>query len=183
MTLRSTREQLRLATLCALAVALAGCPDNTTTPDAASGGTDAFSEVDAGGGGTPDAFSADDTGPQMDTGGSTDDAAMMAMDDAAATPDAFLAPATWTEAHAQLTAHVSIGSGGHNMAQADAMAAYTDSQLMGSGFSCPTTITKGACAAMRVRAGTMPPGGLAEPMRSEVAAVLEGWVAAGQPAP
>lgn len=178
---------LRLATFCALAVALAGCPDNNTTPDAATVGTDAFSAVDAAGE-TPDAFSADDAGPATDTGGPSDDAAMVVMDDAAATPDAFLAPATWTEAHAQLTAnctpcHVSIGSGGHNMAQADAVMAYADSQLMGSGFSCPTTITKGACAAMRVRAGTMPPGGLAEPMRSEVAAALEGWVAAGQPAP
>lgn len=173
--LRSTT----LATIAALAAALAGCPDNNTSPDAASPGTDAFSASDA--------FSADDTGSTPDAA-ATEDAPMAMMEDAPAANDAFVAPATWSDVHAQLTVscspcHVSFGSGGHNMAQADVMAAYTDSQLAGSGLSCPTEMTKGACAAMRVRAGTMPPGGLAEPRRSEVAALLEGWVAAGQPAP
>lgn len=166
---------LRFACLCAVTLMLAGCPDNGTAADAATPRTDAFSAADAAEGSADAAMTA------------MDDAAMVAMDDAATMADAPPTPATWSEVHAQLRMHCALchgggvpATGGHNMAQTDAMAAFDDSQLPAGACA---GLTKGACAAMRVRAGTMPPGGLAEPARSTVAAVLEGWVAAGQPAP
>lgn len=155
------------------ALSLAGCSGGTVEPDAATSTM-------------PDAFvaSTDDAATTV-----MDDAAMTAMDDAAMASDAATPAVTWGDVHAALRAnctpcHATGGSGGHNMAQTDATMAYADSQLMGSGGACASSITKGACAAMRVHAGSMPPGGgLAEPTRSEVAALLDGWVAAGQPAP
>ncbi len=167
------------APVIALALSLVGCPSPEVTPDAAvrndafvAPGEDAPSAVDAPS--ANDAFVV-----------ATDDTGMMADPDAFVSPDAVVTPATWTDVHTALQAnctpcHASIGSGGHNMAQANAMMAYMDSQL--SAGAC-AGITKGACAAMRVRAGSMPPGGLAEPTRTEVANLLDGWVAAGQPAP
>ena len=72
-------------------------------------------------------------------------------------------------------------SGGHQMAQASAAMAYADSQLMAGACA---GLTKGACAAMRVRAGSMPPGGgLPEPARTELANLLDAWVAGGQTGP
>ena len=171
------------AALLALALSLVGCPTPEVTPDAAVR-NDAFVAPGEDAPTTPD-----DTGTPVDAHVvATDDTGMMMADpDAFVSPDAVTVPATWTDVHTALQAnctpcHVSIGSGGHNMAQADEMMAYVDSQLM-SGVCAG--LTKGACAAMRVRAGSMPPGGagLAEPTRSEVAALLDGWVAAGQPAP
>ncbi|MBN8612596.1 MAG: hypothetical protein J0L92_18525 [Deltaproteobacteria bacterium] len=164
-------------------LSLGGCPSPESTPDAFVADRDAFVvEQDA-----PPVVT-DDTGVPVDAHvvATDDTGTMMADPDAFVTPDAVTVPATWTQVHTALQSnctpcHVSIASGGHNMAQADEMAAYTDSQL--SATAC-AGLTKGACAAMRVRAGSMPPGGgLPEPTRSEVAALLDGWVAAGQPAP
>jgi len=105
----------------------------------------------------------------------------------AMTPDSptMMMSATWADVHDQLTmncapCHSSGMSGGHRMAQANATMAYTDSQLTAA--SC-VGLSKGACAAMRVRAGTMPPGGLPEPARTNLANLMDAWVAAGQMGP
>ncbi|MBX7194129.1 MAG: hypothetical protein K1X94_18895 [Sandaracinaceae bacterium] len=160
-------------------VALAGCPENSPAADAAAvadAGRDAPVPP------SEDAFVTPGTDAFVTP---SEDAFVTPSDDAFVAPDAVVVPRTWTEVHTALETsctpcHVTIGSGGHNMAQSDEAAAYSDSQLAASACA---GVTKGACAAMRVRAGTMPPGGLAEPMRSELAALLDGWVAAGQPAP
>jgi hypothetical protein len=177
MSLRS----LSSAAIVLFVLAIGGCPTTESTPDAFVPRNDAFvAEQDA-----PSVVT-DDTGVPIDAHVVvTNDTGTVADPDAFVTPDAVTVPATWTEVHTALQSnctpcHVSIRSGGHNMAQADEAAAYTDSQLTAG--RC-VGITKGACAAMRVRAGTMPPGGLAEPTRSQVAALLDGWVEAGQPAP
>jgi len=116
------------------------------------------------------------------------DAPMMATEDAPAMmmADAPAMAATWTDVHDQMTmsctpCHSSGMSGGHRMAQANAAMAYADSQL--DAVAC-AGVTKGACAAMRVRAGTMPPGGIPDlAARAAFADLLDSWVAGGQVGP
>jgi hypothetical protein len=184
---------LRLAALFAFVFVLTGCPEGSDTPDASAPREDAFSSTDAFG--SVDAFSSADTGTTMEDAGRppTEDAAMPedavspVTPDAVTVPDAFVGPATWSDVHEQLTmrcgpCHATIRSGGHNIAQSSVTAAYTDSQLPARARSC-TGMTMGACSAQRVRDGSMPPGGLAEPTRSALAAQLDSWVGAGQPGP
>ncbi len=88
-------------------------------------------------------------------------------------PDAPGAPVTFSTVHAALRAncvpcHATNNAGGHNMAAADEMAAFTDAVRFGNR------------AAMRVRAGTMPPGPLAPAVRADLANLLDQWNAGGQ---
>lgn len=149
-------------------MALMGCPTPTTT--------DAGAMVDA----RPavDAEVTNEGGVVMDTG--TD--APLGSD--APVPDAPVGATTWSgSVHASVRTscgpcHAGGGSGGHNMAAVDDMMSFTDSQL-------PSTVcaglTKGACAARRVRDGSMPAGGpLPEPARTQLADLLDRWVAGGQ---
>lgn len=91
--------------------------------------------------------------------------------------------ATWSSIHTQFTTrctpcHVSSKSGGHNMGQADVAAAYADSQLASAACAGKS---KGACAAVRVRNGSMPATGpLPEPERTNLANLIDQWVAAGE---
>lgn len=73
--------------------------------------------------------------------------------------------------------HSTGSSGGHQIAMADIAMAYTQSQRMAGACS---GLTVGACAAQRVRAGTMPPGGLPAAQRTALADALDSWVAGGQ---
>jgi uncharacterized membrane protein len=174
MMLQPTRELFPLLSLCAVVFALTGCPDNGAGTDAAPPRNDAGAMTDA-----PTAMT---DAPMAMT-----DAPVAMTDAPMATTDAPMAAATWADVHTQLQMRCALchgggtpATGGHNMGQADVMAAYNDSQLPAGACA---GITKGACAAMRVRAGSMPPGGLAEPARSELASLLDRWVEAGQPAP
>ena len=89
-------------------------------------------------------------------------------------PDAPVPVVTFATVHASLRAscapcHSTGGSGGHNIAAADEMAAFTDAVRVGS------------TAAMRVRNGTMPAGGpLPEPARTNLANLLDQWIAGGR---
>ena len=73
--------------------------------------------------------------------------------------------------------HSTGASGGHRIAMADIAMAYTQSQRMAGACS---GLTVGACSAQRVRAGTMPPGGLPMAQRTALADALDTWVAGGQ---
>jgi uncharacterized membrane protein len=187
----STRS---LASLALAGLLLAGCPsdpvpgDDAGTPMADTGMTDTgmTAMTDTGMTAMTDAgmMAMDDAGMMA-----MDDAGMMAMDDAGmmAMDDAGMAPAaTWSEVHDQLTmrctpCHSSGMSGGHRIAQTNATMAYASSQQAAG--TC-AGITVGACAAMRVRAGTMPPGGIADPTaREALADLMDSWVAAGQVGP
>ena len=64
------------------------------------------------------------------------------------------------------------------MAATDEMAAFTDSQLASG---CGGGVTKGACAAIRVRNGSMPQGRTLTPAeRTALADLIDQWVAGGQ---
>lgn len=73
--------------------------------------------------------------------------------------------------------HSTGSSGGHQIAMADIGMAYTQSQRNAGACS---GLTVGACSAQRVRAGTMPPGGLPMAQRTALADALDTWVAGGQ---
>ena len=73
--------------------------------------------------------------------------------------------------------HSTGSSGGHQIAMADIAMAYAQSQRAAGACS---GLTVGACAAQRVRAGTMPPGGLPMAQRTALADALDTWVAGGQ---
>ena len=167
--------KLHMAVGLSLCVAsLMGCPA-TESPGERDGGpgTDAFvAAVDAPGGGTD--------APVVGA-----DAPVAAMVDAAVVgSDGSDAPAgavTWSLVHASLRTscgpcHATGNQGGHNIAAADEMAAFTDSQ----DTSRCAGLSIGACSARRVRDGTMPLGGLAEPGRTNFANLLDRWVAGGQ---
>jgi len=68
------------------------------------------------------------------------------------------------------------------MGQTNLEESFKDSQFgPTNGVACKGTVTKGACAAKRVRDGSMPSGGgLAEPLKTQVADALDAWVAGGQ---
>lgn len=146
-------------------MALMGCPSPTETTDAASV-VDARASVDA--------DVTNEGGVPLDAPLGSD----------APVPDAPVGATTWSgSVHASVRTscgpcHAGGGSGGHNMAAVDDMMSFTDSQL-------PSTVcaglTKGACAARRVRDGSMPAGGpLPEPARTQLADLLDRWVAGGQ---
>ena len=175
MSLRS----LAPLALC-LAVALAGCPSNDTGTDAAvTPMRDAFTPM----GEDAPAMMGEDAPAMMG-----EDAPAMMGEDAPAMmgEDApMMMSSSWGDVHTQLMSrcagcHSGARSGGHDMARASAVMAYADSQLTATACA---GLTKGACAAMRVRAGTMPPGGLTEPGRTELANLLDAWVAGGQTGP
>lgn len=123
-------------------------------------------------------------------GGSREDAAVPA--DAAALADAALADAavtaaTWGDVHTEFRSsctpcHSTGSSGGFQVAQTNAADAYDDSQLSATSGAC-AGLTKGACSAVRVRNGSMPPGGLSASERTRVADIVDSWVAGGQLAP
>lgn len=103
----------------------------------------------------------------------------------AATVDARMASPTWVAVHNEFKALCQPchgnngGSGGHKMGQTDVIKAYMDSQLNSN--TC-TGKKKGACAADRIRAGTMPQGApLSAGERARVAGLIDAWVLAGQP--
>jgi len=172
-----------------LAVALVGCPSDPVGNDAGmTPMNDAFTPMGADapgmmGADAPGMMGADAPammGADAPAKMGSDAPAMMGSD----APVRMIA-ASWADVHDQLTmrctpCHSSGMSGGHRMAQANATMAYADSQL--AAVAC-AGLTKGACAAMRVRAGTMPPGGLPEPARTELANLMDSWVAAGQTGP
>lgn len=149
---------LRVAVGFSLCVAsLMGCPATESGTDAGPGNDAFVAVVDAPGG--------------TDAPTNAVDAPVIAAD--APGPDAPAAPVTFPTVHASLRTscvpcHATGNSGGHNMAAADEMAAFTDSVRFGNR------------AAMRVRAGTMPPGGLPEPARTNLATLLDQWNAGGQ---
>jgi hypothetical protein len=142
---------------------LLGCGDKASTPDAKR---------------PPE-------GP-IDARGVLFDAPMQMID--AAKPDAGPTPMPsplWTAVHNEFKAlctpchGANGGSGGHKMGQPDALKAHMDSQLTAGRCA---GLTKGACAAVRIRAGEMPATGPLPPAeRTRVAALIDAWVAAGQP--
>lgn len=167
-------SSLASSLLVSFALALGACGGTDTTPDAATPVmTDAF--VAAG----EDAPTPSEDAP----------IAMTPDSPSAMTPDSpmMMGGATWGDVHAELASncgpcHTSGRQGGHSMGQANVAMAHADSQL--SAGAC-AGVTKGECAAMRVRAGSMPPGGggLSPMEREDLADLLDSWVAAGQPAP
>jgi uncharacterized membrane protein len=162
-----------------LATGLAGCPTETTGTDAGmTAMPDAHVQEDAPSMAMEDA-------PSM----AMEDAPSMAMEDA---PSMMMADspaamsATWADVHDELSmrcgsCHTTGRSGGHSMGQTDVAMAYADSQLAAAACA---GVTKGACAAMRVRAGTMPPGGISDmAAREALADLMDSWVAGGQVGP
>ena len=157
---------LRMTVGFALCVAsLMGCPTTESGTDAGPR-TDAFVvATDAPGGGSDAPVIAADA-PVIAA-----DAPVVAAD--APSPDAPGAAVTFGTVHASLRTscapcHAGGGAGGHNIAAADQMAAFNDAVRIGS------------TAASRVRAGTMPPGGLSEPARTNLANLLDQWIAGGR---
>jgi hypothetical protein len=144
-----------------VAAMLLGCGDKASTPDAprSPGGL-----IDA-------SVAVIDSAPMFD----------------AAKPDAGTTPMpspSWTAVHNEFKAlctpchGANGGSGGHKMGQPYALKAHMDSQLTAGRCA---GVKKGECAAVRIRAGEMPPGGLPTADRTRVAALIDAWVAAGQP--
>lgn len=175
------RNRLGMWWMAAALAGLAACGDSTgndagVTVDAAASDVDAAaSDLDA-------ATSTVDGGTPSD--GGTEDAA--ASDDAAVVADdaaTVVTETTWDDVHPDLQSrcapcHSTGSSGGTNFARTNADDAYADSQE--SAGSC-SGLTVGACAAQRVRAGQMPPGGgLPAAQRTALADLLDAWVADGQ---
>lgn len=164
-------------------VGLVGCGDDKTTQPNVDMGVTADSAVVETDSATEEDAEAPADATVATDGASQEDAETPA--DAATLADAAATAATWGDVHAEFRAactgcHAGSSSGGHNMAQSSAADAYEDSQL--SSGVC-SGLTKGACAAVRVRAGTMPPGGLSPSERTRVADIIDSWVAGGQLAP
>jgi hypothetical protein len=129
--------------------------------------------------GCPTTESGTDAGPRTDAFVAATDAPVVATDAPvvatdAPSPDAPVPVVTFATVHASLQAscgpcHAGGGAGGHNIAAADEMAAFTDAVRVGSS------------AALRVRNGTMPAGGpLPEPARTNLANLLDQWIAGGR---
>ena len=138
--------------------------------------------------GCPTTEAGTDAGPRTDApvvavdapGGGTDapvvavDAPVIGSDAPAVGSDAPGPVVTFATVHASLRTscgpcHAGGSSGGHNIAAADEMAAFTDA------------VRVGERAASRVRSGSMPPGGgLSEPARTNLANLLDQWNAGGQ---
>lgn len=161
----------------AVVVSLAACSsDGSVTPETDSG---------------PQADGATDTGTQIKDSGTAQDTGTTD----SGTPDSGTADsgtkdagpaATWTAVHTEFVAnctpcHSTGGSGGHNMAQASIPKAYADSQLA-SGVCAG--LTKGACAGVRIRNGSMPLSKtLSAAEKTRIADIVDSWVGGGQKGP
>ena len=167
---------LRIAIGFSLCMAsLMGCPTVEAGTDAGPR-TDARVTVDARGAGT------DAPGAGTDAPVVARDAPAVGSDAPVVGSDAPGAAVRWSTVHTSLQTscspcHAGSSAGGHNMAGVDEMRSYIDSQVASTRCAGLNT---GACAARRVRDGSMPPGGLAEPARTNLANLLDRWVAGGQ---
>jgi hypothetical protein len=199
-----------LFSLLGLCLALSGC-DSTSVPendastpaqDAGAMDVDASVSDDAGamdvdaGAMDVDASMSDDAGPMMvdagpmmvDAGPMMVDAGPMMVDAGSPRVDAGPMMVTWTQVHTELVracspCHSTGSSGGVRFAQSSLTAAYAESQRMS--VACGASSTYGACAADRIRNGTMPTGGGIRPLdeRARVQAIIDAWVAGGQVGP
>ena len=192
-----------LFSLLGLCLALSGC-DSTSVPendastpaqDAGAMDVDASVSDDAGamdvdaGAMDVDAGATDDAGAmEPDAGPMMVDAGPPAVDAGPMMVDAGPRMVTWTQVHTELVrycspCHSTGSSGGVRFAQSSLTAAYAESQRMS--VACGASSTYGACAADRIRNGTMPSGGGIRPLdeRARVQAIIDAWVAGGQVGP
>ena len=140
-------------------------PDASVAMDAGVMGVDAGTVMDAG-------VVAMDAGVVVpDAGVVLTMDARVAVDDAGAVTVGYAADVQPIFQRYCSTCHTGGGSGGHNIGTS-----YADTQL--ASYYCPD-LTKGACAIVRIRNGTMPPGGGAG-LTAEELATLDAWVMGGQ---